>query len=46
MKCVTGTAHLVSVSDSFVSAAKLHKCWAFYIKSLKKSGISGEFEYD
>lgn len=46
MKCVTGTAYLVSVSVSFVPTAKPHKCWAFHIESLKNPGVSGEFEYN
>lgn len=41
VKCVTGTAHLVSVSDSFVPAAKPHKCWAFHIESPRKPAVSG-----
>ena len=34
----------LSVSDSFVLAAKPHKYWLFHAKTPKKPVISGEFE--
>ena len=44
IKCVSGSVSFVSVSDSFVLAAKPHKYWLFHAKTPKKPVISGEFE--
>ena len=46
MKYVTGPAHLVSSSVSFVLAKKPHNYWLFCPKSLKKPCFWGEFKYD